>query len=386
MIDSKDGLPELGGERGSHAESRAASASSGLMMRGAVVGTVLLFMGFVSYSFTGLKKTVVPPEKVAINKSAVFEPAPSPVVVPVPVAARPLVAAQPLVPEVPKGPDMLDAARRAPVVAFSKQTMRVGSGEGAGRTFAGDTEKPEDGGAFEKLLRPTHGDAARASLIGNRDYIIPMGTAIPCVLETALSSEEPGFSTCVLNRDVLSDNGRVVLLEKGTQVIGEYRGGLKRGQSRLFVLWTRAKTPTGVIIQLGSPATDGLGRAGFDGDVDNKWLERFGSALLLSVVSDLSAIGAQSLANSNIQAQNTGTAGKQAAAIAVEQGAAAVPTLNKHQGELVSIMVARDLNFEGVYKLRLVHVHPAHGDPIMGRPTVVGSGDVFSSHLLSLKE
>ncbi len=79
-----------------------------------------------------------------------------------------------------------------------------------------------------------------------------MGTSIPCVLETALSSDQPGFTSCVINRDVLSDNGRVVLMEKGTQVVGEYRGGLRRGQKRLFVLWNRAKTPTGVIITLAS--------------------------------------------------------------------------------------------------------------------------------------
>lgn len=111
-----------------------------------------------------------------------------------------------------------------------------------------------------------------------------MGTSIPCILETALNSDQPGFASCIINRDILSDNGRVVLLDKGTQVVGEYRGGIKQGQSRLFVLWTRAKTPTGVIIPLASPATDTLGRAGFDGNINTHWWERFGSSLLLTVI------------------------------------------------------------------------------------------------------
>ncbi|WP_410859512.1 TrbI/VirB10 family protein, partial [Paraburkholderia sp. SIMBA_054] len=75
-------------------------------------------------------------------------------------------------------------------------------------------------------------------------------------------------------------------MEKGTQVVGEFRGGLQRGQKRLLVLWNRAKTPEGVIITLASPATDALGRSGFDGHVDRHWWERFGSALLLSIVGD----------------------------------------------------------------------------------------------------
>ena len=43
----------------------------------------------------------------------------------------------------------------------------------------------------------------------------------------------------------------------------------------------------------------------------------------------------------------------QAAAIAVEQSINIPPTLNKHHGELVSIFVARDLDFSGIYRLRV---------------------------------
>ena len=56
----------------------------------------------------------------------------------------------------------------------------------------------------------------------------------------------PGFVSCVIERDVMSDSGQVVLMEKGTQVVGEYRGQVRRGAKRMFVLWSRAKTPTGL--------------------------------------------------------------------------------------------------------------------------------------------
>ena len=62
----------------------------------------------------------------------------------------------------------------------------------------------------------------------------------------AMDTATPGYVSCLIPRDVLSDNGAVVLMEKGTKVLGEYRSSLKQGQSRLFVLWTRAVTPAGV--------------------------------------------------------------------------------------------------------------------------------------------
>ncbi len=372
-------------ERGAHAAETKDGNS--LWMRGAAVLGVTVFAGVAAFSFSGGGKKAVQPEKVSINKGAVFEPAPAPVA-PVPppqvlTQARSVPTSATLPgPGEPKAPDMLDAARRAPLTAFKKTGALTDSGA---RVMGFEqSAQTEDGGQFGKLLTATRTDAARAGHIGNRDFVIAMGTSIPCTLETALSSDQPGFSTCVINRDVLSDNGHVVLLEKGTQVIGEYRGGLKRGQARLFVLWTRAKTPTGVIVALGSPGTDALGRAGFSGEVDNHWWERFGSALLLSVVGDVSAYGTQQLQAGGVQANNTGQAGKQAAAIAVEQGAAMVPTLNKHQGEQVNIMVGRDLDFTAVYRLRMVP--PAERGTVWPTPRVAGSADVFSSNIVSLKD
>ena len=89
--------------------------------------------------------------------------------------------------------------------------------------------------------------------------------------------------------------------------------------------------------------------------IDNHWWERFGSALLLSVVADGSTAGSAYLKNqAGINAQQTGQSGNQAAGIAVEQSATIKPTLHKNQGEMVSIFVARDLDFSGVYQLRVV--------------------------------
>ena len=246
---------------------------------------------------------------------------------------------------------MLLAMQRAPVTAFSKSASVQQRTQPEERV----TRDTEDKGAFEKRFTPSTFEVAKAGMIGDRRFIITQGTSIPCVLETAMQSDQPGFVTCVITRDVLSFNGQVVLMEKGTQVFGEYRGGLSPGQARLNVIWSSATTPLGVRVQLGSAATDALGRAGVGGDVDTHWWERFSASFLLSVVNDISAIGTQRLqATQGVQASGTGQSGNQAAAIALEQTAAIKPTLKKHQGEMVFIMVARDLDFSAAYKLQAV--------------------------------
>ena len=249
---------------------------------------------------------------------------------------------------------MLESARRAPVLAVNKREVRQ-SGETATAIPGVQEIEADDKGAFEKRLKPPRLDRVRAGMLGDLNLVVPQGTSIPCTLETAMQSDQPGFVTCVVPRDVLGANGRVVLLERGTQVVGEYRGGLRQGQVRLHVLWSRARTPGGVVIELASPATDALGRSGTGGTVDNHWFERFGSALLLSVVSDAAKVAIKAAqASTGESLANTGQAGQQAAAIAVEQSINMPPTLHKHQGEHVAIMVARDLDFSDVYALRSV--------------------------------
>jgi type IV secretion system protein VirB10 len=162
-----------------------------------------------------------------------------------------------------------------------------------------------------------------------------------------MDTSTPGYVSCVIPQAVYSDNGAVVLLEKGTKVLGEYRSSLKAGQARLFVLWTRAVTPNGVALDLASPASDALGRAGFDGGIDRHFWERFGGALLLSIVDD----GAAALAP-KAGSLETLRVPSDAAGVALQHSIDLPPTLKKAQGSEVAIFAAQDFDFSGVYGLK----------------------------------
>ena len=83
--------------------------------------------------------------------------------------------------------------------------------------------------------------------------MLPKGAFIDCTLETAISSALPGMTTCVTATDTFSADGNIVLLERGSKLVGETRGQVQQGKPRLFVLWTEARTPTGVVVPLASP-------------------------------------------------------------------------------------------------------------------------------------
>jgi type IV secretion system protein VirB10 len=300
-------------------------------------------------------------EALRVGQRGAFEPArlpPAPPPLPAtPISLPVLPPAPPPLPiaplQLPGGPaqDPLAAARRAPLMAFGGQGSTAAATAPAGAsTAAPDAEDNE----LAARLVPTRLEGVRANLLRNRPMLVTQGTVIPCVLETALDSTLPGFSTCVLPRDVLGSTGTVVLLEKGTRIVGEFRGGMRQGQRRLFVLWTRAETPHGVVVNLASPAADPLGRSGFDGEVDTRFWDRFGGALLLSLVDGAVAYAGDQVGDGATRYYGYGaTAGRGAAAEAIRNTINIPPVLRKNQGEEVSIFVARDLDFSGVYDVRL---------------------------------
>lgn len=212
-------------------------------------------------------------------------------------------------------------------------------------------------GSIGNLLTPSQTPMVTAAMIGDRNMILPKGRTISCGLSMRLVNEVAGMASCVLSQNVYSDNGRVVLLERGSEATGEYVASMAQGQRRLFVLWTRIKTPAGVVINLNSPAADNLGTSGMDGYVDNHWWDRIGAAFLLSMVQDAIAYETATKSDGGSSQsvavfQNTSQTGNRMAEKVLESTINIKPTLYKNQGDRGAIYVARDLDFGSVYALR----------------------------------
>lgn len=239
------------------------------------------------------------------------------------------------------------------------------AGYRAPATQGGMQTADDDGHTLDKLLSPVRLHSETAGQIGKEDFLLLQGSIIPCVLVTRIDSSLPGMVSCDVTADVYSENGRTVLLDRGTRITGQYEHGLQQGQNRLFVVWSRAVTPAGVVVNLDSPGADQLGASGFDGKVNNHFWKRFGAAILLSVIEDFGQyeIAKEQASSANNGAPtlyfgNTQQASQDIANTVLQKTINIPPTLTKRNGELISIFVARDLDFSSIYALRPANAAP----------------------------
>lgn len=191
---------------------------------------------------------------------------------------------------------------------------------------------------------------------------MPEGTLIPGILETAIVSDLPGQVRAIVSQDVSSFDGRRVLIPMGTRLIGEYQSEATRGQKRIFVVWTRMLRDDGVSVRLNSIGADSLGRAGLTGRVDNKFRERFGAAILLSIVgggaSYLTGYGSQAASGDSDDAQRAEELARETIAQtfsdmanqALGESLRIPPTISVSQGERIFVFVRQDLDFSSLYE------------------------------------
>ena len=250
-----------------------------------------------------------------------------------------------------KTPAELTLERQLSGAVFSQSS--VPTAPAAGAMPPGSAQEP---GELSALLRPSATTAVRAQVLPTQRLLLPKGAFLDCTLETAIDSTLPGMTTCVMATDTFGVDGEVVLLERGTKLVGETRGQVQQGAARVFVLWNEARTPTGVIVPLASPGADELGRAGLPGNVDRHFWERFGAAMLVSVIDGAIQAAVQS-SRSNSGTVIVNPSATQDVMTEVLKGTINIPpTVVKHQGDRIQVLVARDLDFRSVYELKSLAV------------------------------
>lgn len=181
---------------------------------------------------------------------------------------------------------------------------------------------------------------------------------IPCALMTRFVSDVAGQINCVITEDVWSANHNVKLIEKGTKAFGHYQAGtLRHGQGRIFIIWDQLRTPNFKKVVLSNTAASGaLGEGGVGGWIDSHFWDRFGGAMMLSMVQDVAAAAADQVSSKDRNVdytENSRDSLAEMAKVALENSINIPPTMYRNQGDVIGILIGDDIDFSDVYEVRM---------------------------------
>lgn len=215
--------------------------------------------------------------------------------------------------------------------------MSGGGSESEGRDYTGDEAFIRAG---SDKIAPT-----QSRIIGAPSNTVMQGTVIEATLTTGINSQLSGTITSTVSYDIWSFDMSRVLIPRGSQMFGRYANEVAVGQKRVLVAWDRVVTPNGQVVDLEAYGSDRLGRSGLTGKVNSRFIQRFGSAALISIFSAAPAAAAASVQNdeSAILAEAVSTDASDNANAVIEEYLSLVPIITVEHGSVIMVMVTNDM-------------------------------------------
>lgn len=287
-------------------------------------------------------------------------------------ATQAIALAPPILPPLPDestSPSLLSPESQVPTgPSLLERRMMAGSSDSGGQP-SGQPAQPDpyaqallgavaNQGNSNGQAKSATEKATSAQFLNHPDALLVRGTYIRCVLETRIITDLPGFTSCIVTEPVYSINGRRLLLPKGSKLLGRYN--TEPAGPRVSVIWDRITTPNGIDVSMASPGVDNLGGAGHPGDYNAHWASRVGSALLISLISDVFKYAGEKNGPTTTTAYGSGVAVEQPfqsntartvqrlADQAVDKSASRPATVTINQGTVVTVYVAQDVDFTDV--------------------------------------
>jgi type IV secretory pathway VirB10-like protein len=196
--------------------------------------------------------------------------------------------------------------------------------------------------------RPTEVNIDNAT---GQPYVIYEGLTLDTVLMNRLDGDSVGPVKVLVTNPVYSHDHQHVLIPEGTIVLGEARkiGSAGIGQQRrISVAFHRLLMPDGYSVDLDQfHGLDQIGQEGLKDQVNNHYLQIFGTSIALGVIAGASQIsqGGSSLNSSGSQSFTNGAASSvsQSATTILDQFIQIPPVITIREGHRVKVYFTQDL-------------------------------------------
>jgi type IV secretion system protein VirB10 len=244
--------------------------------------------------------------------------------------------------------EMLNEAQIHSDMVALRSSMDMGGEVGTAAPALGAPGQAATGDDAFRRAGAKAAEVRQAEVIADPTHTVMQGTLIEAALETAISTDLAGNVSAIVSHDVWSFDMSRVLIPRGSRLFGRYDSEVDAGQRRVLIAWDRLVTTDGQSASLAAYGTDRIGRSGLPGTVRNHFLQRFGTAALISLIGAVPTLAADKYAANEVAsdtAENVGTDLGEAVNTVMADYLSIPPTISVNQGAVVMIRVDADLAF-----------------------------------------
>lgn len=244
--------------------------------------------------------------------------------------------------------EMLNEAQIHSDMVALRSSMDMGGEAGTAAPAPGAPGQAATGDDAFRRAGAKAAEVRQAEVIADPAHTVMQGTLIEAALETAISTDLAGNVSAIVSHDVWSFDMSRVLIPRGSRLFGRYDSEVDAGQRRVLIAWDRLVTTDGQSVSLAAYGTDRIGRSGLPGTVRNHFLQRFGTAALISLIGAVPTLAADKYAANEVAsdtAENVGTDLGEAVNTVMADYLSIPPTISVNQGAVVMIRVDADLAF-----------------------------------------
>lgn len=185
-------------------------------------------------------------------------------------------AATPQAPKAAEGMSPIEMMREAYLMARRGVGYNAVQGPTASKGLQASAKSPyvswdNIGVEYKKSSSPT--DMTR---------VITPDKPITAVLTYQIDTRQTVTAVATVDRDIYGSSGRTVVIPRGTKVIGRVGGG---ATDRVGIAWKQIIRPDGVRFVFDGESGDAMGRGGVPGQINNRYLQRYGYSLLPAIAS-----------------------------------------------------------------------------------------------------
>jgi len=194
---------------------------------------------------------------------------------------------------------------------------------------------------------PPASAAPMAEVNRTPQHVLFEGTILESVLTNRLAGSFAGPVNCMVTTNVYSHDHNLLIIPQGTRVLGEAKRVAEQNQQRLAVTFHRLIMPDGFSVNLDQfPGLDQPGATGLKDQMNNHYLQVFGTSIALGALAGFSQFGTGSaLTAGGVDSYRQGVASQvsQNSTTVLQRQLNRLPDITIREGNRVRIYLTKDL-------------------------------------------